>query len=326
MPSWGAILAELGALDGTPLPTGQSPFDVVRRKYLAAVARATSRNVILYASNWTAPNVEPEQIAITMEDMQGFMEAVHGLPGNKLDLILHLPGGSATAADAIVKYLRAKFTDIRVFIPHAAMSAATMMACAADKIVMGKHSSMGPIDPQFILTTELGRKAVPAHAILEQFAQAQRECRDPALLPSWLPILRQYGPALIVECKLAQKLGTDLVAQWLETYMFAGRADAKTAAAELADRLSDHGSFKSHSRTISYDEAKALGLVVEELETNQGLQDAVLSAFHAASHTFNGTPAVKIVENHMGKAWVKRRPMFVQVAAAKPSPPQAPKP
>jgi hypothetical protein len=45
--------------------------------------------------------------------MLGFMETIHGLPGPNLDLILHSPGGSGSAAEQIVKYLRTKFDHIR---------------------------------------------------------------------------------------------------------------------------------------------------------------------------------------------------------------------
>ncbi|MGQ9583288.1 MAG: SDH family Clp fold serine proteinase [Thermoplasmatota archaeon] len=97
-----------------------------------------------------------------------------------------------------MSYLRAKFNDIRVIIPHAAMSATTMLACASNKIVMGKHSFLGPKDPQLILQTQLGRQAVPAQAILGEFEMDKRECQDPNKLGSWLPILGQCGPALLV--------------------------------------------------------------------------------------------------------------------------------
>src|SRR5437870_9673496 len=104
---------------------------------------------------------------ITDEDMEGFMEALTPLPASDgLDLVLHSPGGSAEATEALVSYLRSKFSDIRVIVPQAAMSAATMLACAANLVVMGKHSSLGPIDPQMFLNTPLGQKAVPAQAIL----------------------------------------------------------------------------------------------------------------------------------------------------------------
>src|SRR2546428_10966572 len=93
-----------------------------------------------------------------------------------------------------------------VIIPQLAMSAATMIACAADEIALGKHSFLGPIDPQLILTTPVGQRLVPAENILEQFERAKQECRDPAKLGAWLPMLNQYGPDLIITCERAKAL------------------------------------------------------------------------------------------------------------------------
>jgi hypothetical protein len=146
MPTWGAILSEIQAAQavlvaqlqaGQPQrPGAPSPFDIVRRKYLALLAQYTGRSTIVYSTKWTqfVPDIAPELVSIVIEDVQGFMEAMHDLPDNRLDLILHSPGGSAEAAEALVTYLRSKFTDIRVFVPHAAMSAATMLACAASAL------------------------------------------------------------------------------------------------------------------------------------------------------------------------------------------------
>ncbi len=107
------------------------------------------------------------------------MEVTAGPQNKKLDLILHSPGGSPTAAEGIVTYLRSRFEHIRVIVPNLAMSAATMVSCAADVIVMGKHSFLGPIDPQLLLSTPLGMRSVPAQAILDQFDRAQRESVSP---------------------------------------------------------------------------------------------------------------------------------------------------
>jgi len=150
------------------------------------------------------------------------MEVIHGLKGPKLDFILHSPGGSLEAAEALVLYLRSKFEHIRVIVPQMAMSAATMIACAGDVIILGKHFFLGPIDPQIIINTPLGQRMVPAQAILEQFEQAKSECQDPAKLGAWLPMLNQYGPDLLIQCENANKLSEELVQGWLETYMFKG--------------------------------------------------------------------------------------------------------
>jgi hypothetical protein len=339
MPTWSDILTELQQLHQAPppglLPPGWSPFDYVRRKYITQLHQLTGRNVIVYASKWTqGPVADPESISITPEDIQGFMEVVHGLKAeNNLDLILHLPGGSAEVTEAIVKYLRSRFKDIRVFIPQAAMSAASMLSCAANRIVMGSHSFMGPIDPQFVLRTDVGLIVAPAHAILEQFRLAQKQCQDPNLLPSWIPILRQYGPALIVQCDLATKLSRSLVTGWLAEYMLGGKPRAKLTAARIATALARHATFKSHSRFISRDQARKMGLVIDDLEANQPIQDAVLSIFHANTHTFNATPAVKIIENQLNKAFIKLQqtmsvmmPTIPTPPQAIPTPPQAPQP
>lgn len=258
---------------------------------------------------WTLPSAEgvpPELISITEEDVQGLMEVVHGLKGTELDLIIHSPGGSPEATEAIVSYLRSKFDDIRVIIPQAAMSAATMLACSSNRIIMGRHSSIGPVDPQFILQTQLGPQMVPAQAILDQFELAKLECADPKNLAPWLPILSQYGPALLVQCKNALALSETLVSQWLELFMFANQKDAKKISKKIARKLSNHKIFKSHGRHINRDQARKLGLIVDDLEEDQDFQDLILSVFHATTHTFNGTGAVKIIENHLGKAFIKQ--------------------
>ncbi|MCE2732547.1 MAG: hypothetical protein LW821_04195 [Flammeovirgaceae bacterium] len=305
MPSWGQILNEINI----SLQRGdRNAFDSVRLKYIKALQAKTGRNLIVYASKWTSGEAQPNMVSINDEDVHAFMEAISGLNGNDLDLMLHTGGGSAEATEAIVSYLRQKFQNIRVIIPQAAMSAGTMLACAADTIVMGKHSSIGPIDPQFILNTPNGIQAVPAHSIIEQFQKAQEEIsRDPKLLNSWLPMLSQYGPALIVMCQKQIEFSETTVKSWLSNYMLKG--DDKTAE-KIAKFLSTHDNFKTHSKHISLTEAKELGFKIQEMEADQDLQDKILSAFHAVLLTLSSTSAVKIICNHNGNAFVKQA--FIQ--------------
>jgi ClpP class serine protease len=147
MPSWGEILVELQD-PATRLPNGSPDFDGVRKKYLSALRTLTGRPTILYYTDWLSGGGAAS--SITLEDMQGMMEVCKDLEGPSLDIILHSPGGSPEAAASIVRYMRTKFTDVRAFVPLAAMSAATMWALSCDRIVMGKHSQLGPIDPQMV--------------------------------------------------------------------------------------------------------------------------------------------------------------------------------
>ncbi|MDE0331149.1 MAG: hypothetical protein OXL41_04710 [Nitrospinae bacterium] len=151
MPTWGQILRELQPRNNQP-----PEFDRVRRKYLHDLKVHTKRDVILYASGWLQKQAPDALVTIGDEDIHGLMEVAHGLKGPSLDLILHSPGGSLEAAEGIVFYLRSRFSDIRVIVPQLAMSAATMIACASNQILMGQHSFLGPTDPQiFVPTTSL---------------------------------------------------------------------------------------------------------------------------------------------------------------------------
>ena len=305
MPIWSEILTEL-----TESREQDSPpdFDGIRRKYLLELNRHTNRNVVLYASGWIQKEAPAAYVSISDEDIHALMEVTSGLSGDDLDLILHSPGGSPEAAEAIVSYLRSRFSHIRVIVPQLAMSAATMISCAADEIVLGKHSFLGPTDPQLLLTTSLGTRFVPAQAILDQFDKAQKECSDPAKLSAWLPMLSQYGPDLLVQCETALNLCRELVRAWLETYMFkdSHKSDRLEKARSVSDWLANHTNFKSHARHISRSDLLDQQLKVIALENDDLLQDLSLSVFHATTHTFTGTSAVKIVENHTGRAFIKQ--------------------
>lgn len=316
MPTWGQVLNELKNTQA-PRGTGRD-FDGVRRKYLTAVHDLTGRGVILYSTAFLESRpIPPADLQIGLQDVPGFMEAVSNVEEKQLDLILHSPGGSAEAAESIVTYLRKRFDHIRIFIPVAAMSAATMVALSADEIVMGQHSQLGPIDPQFIVQTPEGPRSAPAKAILNQFELAKKECKDASNLAAWMPILRGYIPGLLTQCDDSRNLAVTMVSTWLKQYMFAHDNDAETKASAIADWFADYESFQSHGRRVSPDEAIEKGLKVIWLEDDQKVQDAVLSVHHATMHTFSGTPAVKIVENHHGRAWVR---MSGQVLVQAPPP------
>ena len=229
------------------------------------------------------------------------MEAVSNVSEREVDLILHSPGGSAEAAESIVEYLRQRFEHIRVIVPVSAMSAATMIALSADEIVMGQHSQLGPIDPQFIISTPEGPRSAPAQAILNQFERAKQECRKPENLAAWMPILRTYAPGLLTQCEDSKELASDMVAGWLERYMH--KKNDQTAS-KIAKWFADYESFRSHGRRVGREKARSVGVTISDLEDNGQVQDAVLSIHHATMHTFSATAVVKIIENHLGRAWI----------------------
>ena len=152
--------------------------DLIRREYLKDLYEYTGHDTIVYAAAFPCniPGVSGSSLSIGLGDIQGFMTCLNGLHGDTLDLIIHSPGGSLEATEQLVQYLRAKYKYIRAIVPQNAMSAATMLACACDEIVMGKQSAIGPIDPQMTLTRPNGvGYSLPAHSILADFERAKVE-------------------------------------------------------------------------------------------------------------------------------------------------------
>lgn len=308
MGNWHDLNAEIGNLIQQGNLYQRGAWDLVRRKALEDLYKVTGRNVITYYSGWLQKmdlqRSHSKDFSIHDGDKNGFMAVIHRLDRSKgLDLLMHTPGGDLAATESLVEYLHAKFEDIRVVVPQIAMSAGTMIACSANRILMGDQSSLGPIDPQI--------NGLPAHGILEEFQQAAKEiAQDPARIPIWQPIIAKYHPTLIGECSKATHMSQEIVASWLATRMFGqlSRAKAKAKAKKIVDELGDHSVTKSHARHISQQKAKALGLTVESLETpgNETLQEAVLTVHHACVHTLTSTPALKIIENHLGAAFIEQ--------------------
>ena len=187
--------------------------------------------------------------------------------------------------------------DIRAIVPQIAMSAGTMIALATREILMGQHSSLGPIDPQI--------GGLPAHGIIEEFARARGEItQNPVHAALWQPIIAKYSPVLVGEAEKAMAWSSEMVQEWLTTGMFAGDPDAETKAVRIRDELGDHALTKSHQRHISFRRARDLGIIVTPLEDDQELQDAVLSVHHASVQTLSATATVKLVENQLGVTYV----------------------
>ena len=282
------------------LKAAAGAYDSIRRRYLARLSKATGRPVILYAAAFGSPKFAHAQggLSISAQDVQAFMAACCDISGDSLDLIIHSPGGSPEAAEQIVNYLRAKFSHIRVFIPQSAMSAATMIACACDELVLGKHSAIGPIDPQVMLPRPTGGLFLPAQAYLDEFRKAVDDIQaTPASAAIWLDKMRELPPGFLTHCDNLIKGAKATVEKWLVQYMKLTPDKAK----EIAAWLGTAGNHFSHGRPISIKEASEKGLTVTALESNSEVQDLVLSVFHATLVTFEQTQCGKLVENSSGR-------------------------
>lgn len=302
--------------------------DPVRREMIKHLSDYTGRNTIIYVSDFLQPHkgkpVEPS--LLDLSDKIGFQEVIESLDDSDLDVLIESPGGSPEAAESIVTMLRSKFSNVRFIVPNVAKSAGTILALSGDIILMDDKSELGPTDPQMILRREGRTFQAPAQAIIAQFDKATREIgNNPSLLPSWIPILTQYGPSLLQECENAITMTKTLVRGWLENYMFRGETGAQDIAQKISDRLASED-YLSHRRAVGIDEAKRLGVKVFDLRENRVLQKLVWDLYLSIHITFDQTTAVKIFENQKGDAYISHvvLPPGIIVTPGPGQPPTAP--
>jgi ATP-dependent protease ClpP protease subunit len=268
MPNWGTILNEVRESGHTT--------DVIRRKYLKRLFQLTKRNVIIYYSGWlqkrqpTGAGSPSLDFGINDTDKNGFMSVVHKMDRSLgLDLILHTPGGDMSATESLIDYLRQMFgKNIRAMVPEIAMSGGSMIACACREIVMGLHSNLGPFDPQ------IGN--MPAQAIKEEFDRAVREIQaNQSAAFIWQPIIQKYPLGFITQVQHAISMAENVVRQNLTDCMFDGDAGAAQKVQAIIDELGSNRVTQTHSRHIHKARAKAIGLKIVDLESDEKLQDAL---------------------------------------------------
>jgi ClpP class serine protease len=172
---------------------------------------------------------------IDIDDSEAVLRAIRQTPAESpIDLLLHTPGGLVLASEQIAYALRAHRGKVTVLVPHYAMSGGTLLALAADEIVMDEAAVLGPVDPQ------LG--GMPAAALVRVVAKKPIERLDDRTL-----VLADMAEKALRHMKQVVR---DLLVESL------GPEKADALAEELA------GGHYTHDDPITVAEAKQLGLPV----------------------------------------------------------------
>lgn len=118
---------------------------------------------------------------IDVEDAEEVLRGIRKAKDRPVDLILHTPGGQLHASIQIARALKNHSAKTRVFVPHYSMSGGTIIALAADEIIMDTDASLGPIDPQ---VGDFLRGIFPAPSWLHVAAKKGLEADDVTLMMS----------------------------------------------------------------------------------------------------------------------------------------------
>lgn len=177
----------------------------------------------------------PVAESISIDDSEAVLRAIRLTPPEQpIDVILHTPGGLVLAAEQIAKALLEHKGKVTVFVPHYAMSGGTLIALAADEIVMDPNAVLGPVDPQI--------GDLPAASIVQVVA-----IKGP----------QRVGDEMLILADMAQKARLQVVsfvAQVLRKHM------PEKQSIELATVLSE-GRW-THDFPITVQMARELGLKV----------------------------------------------------------------
>jgi ClpP class serine protease len=122
-----------------------------RRRMLAQIARRRDATVITLIHRQETLSLLgfPLMRHIDIDDAESVLKAIRGTPpGKTIEIILHTPGGLVLAASQIARALRDHDGRVVAVVPHYAMSGGTLIALAADEIVLDGHAALGPVDPQ----------------------------------------------------------------------------------------------------------------------------------------------------------------------------------
>ena len=215
----------------------QKMLETMRVRKISKLERERKSRVILLVHRQETMRFLGFPVAryIDINDSEEVLRAIQMTDADvPLDLVLHTPGGLVLAALQIAKAVREHKARVTVFVPHYAMSGGTLIALAADEIVMCEHSVLGPIDPQ------LGDS--PAASLIKVVGEKPVAKIDDRTL-----VLADVGRKAIAQVKQA-------ASELLTRRLAAEQADA------LAEKLTA-GTW-THDYPIWASTAKSLGLSV----------------------------------------------------------------
>ena len=131
-------------------------------------------------------------------------------------VILDTPGGVVEVVERMVRAIRSRYNEAIVIVPDRAMSAGTILALSADRIMMDDLSCLGPIDPQI----EKDGKLVPALSYLNQFERLNEKSKENKLTTAEYALINKLDLGDLYQFDQARALSNELLVRWLSTYKF----------------------------------------------------------------------------------------------------------
>lgn len=214
---------------------------------------------------------------------------------DSLSIVLTTNGGSAVAVERYVNIIRKHYDKVPFIVPDYAYSAGTIFCMSGDEIFMDYFSVLGPIDPQ--VRNKEGN-FVPALGYLDKVNNLIEKAQKGTLTNAEFLILKDFDLAELRAYEQAKELTIALLRKWLVKYKFKNwnkhsdgtkvtNAEKERRAEEIADKLGDNNTWKSHDRPICIEELEDLKLRIEDFSNNLVLRSSIRKYYNLSRDLIN---------------------------------------
>ncbi len=260
------VEASRGTAVRTPLYRASNAPRYGRQERIKQLQAMTGTKLICYLAGQNAP--------MTRDDILPLVDLFHMVPaGQRIDLLLQTPGGDVDAAEKMASMLRNRVGatgQLRVIVADYAKSAGTLIALAADTVLMSDSSELGPVDPQ-VPVPDGGRGSLrPAQSYVDGYEALVELVNQEPTSAGYRMMLDKYDPTLIDLCRKVLERSKKLAEQLLKRGMFrpeGRRPDGNFTA--VAAELSDNRKWLWHGVPIDQSEAKRIGLDISYLPPSE---------------------------------------------------------
>lgn len=273
--------------------------------------------LIVYAA---AIGKQISALSLDMDDYYLVADMLRGKQLRKLDFYVETPGGSAEAAEEMIKFIRkdSEGVEISFVVSGEAKSAGTILVLGGDEILMTKTGSLGPIDAQ----VKIGRSVISAYDYMDWLKEVSDKAKDQkSLALEEIAIISQISPGEIKHVENARDYARDLVSSWLAAYKFRNWHVTETRrlpvddgmrrerAEAIAGELVNHKRWRTHGRSLKIEDLQGLGLRVTAVDDDQELADCVYRIQTVLRLLLQSTTTYKVLATESEKIMKQAVPM-----------------
>lgn len=267
----------------------------------------TNKYLIIYSVDFQKNGLPTD---LNMDDFYTIKDFLKDINSDKLSFFIETPGGSGEAAESIADFLRDNYTYVDFIVAGECKSAGTILTMCGDEIYMNETGSLGPIDAQI----RVGRRQGSAHDYMRWIEDKIDEANKNGVLSNFDALMiAQITPDEIKGVENSLNYGQELVSRFLCEYKFKNWETTETnekkvteeykknRADEIAEKLADHSTWKSHGRSLKLKTLEKIGLKIKNINDDNNISELIERIHILLRLIFSSSGTYKIVATEDGR-------------------------